>query len=82
MGNHQIEVPQHIRDEWQEITLNHRKLLQNKYTSEVFLFRVLSKVHEHKNIAQLIERSIYSFPKSPKIIILNNQEGELFILQQ
>jgi hypothetical protein len=39
-------------------------------------------MQESQNISQLIERSIYSIPKTPKIIILNDQEGELFILVQ
>jgi hypothetical protein len=30
----------------------------------------------------LIERSIYSIPKTPKVIILNDQKRDLFILVQ
>jgi hypothetical protein len=30
----------------------------------------------------MVERSIYSLPKTPKVIILNDQEGELFVLVQ
>jgi hypothetical protein len=43
---------------------------------------VLEKLPESKDISLLIERSIYSIPKTPKIIILNDQKGELFILVQ
>jgi len=43
---------------------------------------VLEKLQESQDISQLIERSIYSIPKTPKIIILNDQNGQLFILVQ
>lgn len=43
---------------------------------------VLPKTPEYEDISQLIERSIYSIPKTPKIIILNVEKGELFILVQ
>lgn len=43
---------------------------------------VLEKLQESQDISLLIERSIYSIPKTPKIIILNDHKGELFILVQ
>jgi len=43
---------------------------------------VLEKLAESLDISLLIERSIYSIPKTPKVIILNDQKAQLFILVQ
>lgn len=80
MGNRQFQVPAHIRSEWLELSLNGKNLVRNKTSFEIFYFLVLSKVQQ--DISRLIERSIYCLPRTPKIIILNDQEGELFILVQ
>jgi hypothetical protein len=45
MGNKQFEVPNHIKEDWEEISWNGKQVLRNKSSSEVFEFLVLSKLH-------------------------------------
>jgi hypothetical protein len=43
---------------------------------------VVSRLEEPQNISQLIERSIYALPRTPKVIILNDKLGEICLLVQ
>lgn len=82
MGNNEFSISPNIRAEWREKNSRGKRVFYNKITLEEFELMILSKEQIKCGIAQLVQRSIYPLGGTPKVIILNDNSGEVSILVQ